>query len=52
MDDDVDEYFRTITLQSIKNTINVISSDDLNRFIKNNKKDIEQRTKHFRSMKL
>ena len=50
MDDD--EYFRTIGLQSIKNTTDVISSDDLNGFIKDNKKDIEQRTKYFRSMKL
>ena len=49
MDDD--EYFRTIILQSIKNTIVVISSDDLNGFIKDSKKDIEQRTKYFRSMK-
>ena len=49
MDDD--EYFRTISLQSIKNTIDVISSDDLNGFIKDSKKDIEQITKYFRSMK-
>ena len=39
MDDD--EWFRTISLQSAKNTIDVISSDDLNGFIKYNKKDKE-----------
>ena len=50
MDDD--EYFRTINLQSIKNKIDVIFGDDLNGFIKDNKKDIEQRIKYFRGMKL
>ena len=50
MDDD--EYFRTISPQSIKNTIDVISSDDLNGFIKDNKKDKEQRIKYFRIIKL
>ena len=41
-----------IIFQSIKNIVDDISSNDLNEFIKDNKKEIEQWTTYFRNVKL